>query len=193
MKQTLPKLAVLVSGNGSNLQSIIDHIKDGKLQAQIAIVLSNQADAYAIARAYKAGIPTSIVPHDLYENRKAFDRALIEELERYEVEWVVLAGFMRILGTEFVHRFPDKVLNIHPSLLPKYPGINAIQKAFDNAESETGVTVHFVNEGVDSGNIILQEKVVITPQDTLESLETKVHLVEHQIYPKAIQKVLWGT
>jgi hypothetical protein len=101
-------------------------------------------------------------------------------------------GFMRILGTEFVHRFPDKVLNIHPSLLPKYPGINAIQKAFDNAESETGVTVHFVNEGVDSGNIILQEKVVITPQDTLESLETKVHQVEHQIYPKAIQKVLWG-
>lgn len=192
MKDTLPKLAVLVSGNGSNLQSIIDHIAEGKVRAQIALVLSNQPDAYGIARAYKAGIPTSIVPHDMYETRKDFDRALIEELERYSVEWVVLAGFMRILGTEFIHKFPDRVLNIHPSLLPKYPGMNAIQKAFNNSELETGVTVHFVNEGVDSGNIILQEKVKIDPNDTLESLETKVHQAEHQIYPKAIQKVLWG-
>ena len=192
MNKLLPKLAVLVSGNGSNLQSIIDHIAEGKIKAQIAVVLSNKPDAYAIARAYKAGIPTSIVPHDMYENRKEFDRALIEELNRFGVEWIVLAGFMRILGTELINKYPDRVLNIHPSLLPKYPGLNAIQKAFNNAETETGVTVHFVSEGVDSGHIILQEKVKISPEDTLETLEAKVHQVEHQIYPKAIQKVLWG-
>ena len=184
-------MAVLVSGNGSNLQAIIDNIQAGNIKAQISVVLSNKTDAFGIARAYKAGIPTSIVPHDMYESRKAFDRALIQELQRYQVEWVVLAGFMRVLGAEFLNKFPDRVLNIHPSLLPKYPGTHAIQKAFNNAESETGVTVHFVNEGVDTGRIILQEKVKIDPSDTLETLETKVHQVEHQIYPKAIQKVLW--
>jgi phosphoribosylglycinamide formyltransferase-1 len=116
----------------------------------------------------------------------------LNELKRFDVEWVILSGFMRILGTEFLSKYNNKVINIHPSLLPKYPGLQAIQKAFQNVESETGVTVHYVNEGVDTGSIILQEKVTITPEDTLESLEKKVHQVEHQLYPKAIQKVLWG-
>lgn len=188
----LPKLAVLISGNGSNLQSIIDHIRNGFLQAQIAVVISNQPDAYGLQRAHKAGIPTIVIAHDMYENRKIFDRAILNELKRFDVEWVILSGFMRILGTEFLSKYNNKVINIHPSLLPKYPGLQAIQKAFQNVESETGVTVHYVNEGVDTGSIILQEKVTITPEDTLESLEKKVHQVEHQLYPKAIQKVLWG-
>jgi phosphoribosylglycinamide formyltransferase-1 len=190
--KTLPKLAVLISGNGSNLQSIIDHIRNGFLQAQIAVVISNQPDAYGLQRAHKAGIPTIVIAHDMYENRKIFDRAILNELKRFDVEWVILSGFMRILGTEFLSKYNNKVINIHPSLLPKYPGLQAIQKAFQNVESETGVTVHYVNEGVDTGSIILQEKVTITPEDTLESLEKKVHQVEHQLYPKAIQKVLWG-
>lgn len=188
----LPKLAVLISGNGSNLQSIIDHIRNGFLQAQIAVVISNQPDAYGLQRAHKAGIPTIVIAHDMYENRKIFDRAILNELKRFDVEWVILSGFMRILGTEFLSKYNNKVINIHPSLLPKYPGLQAIQKAFQNVESETGVTVHYVNEGVDTGSIILQEKVAITAEDTLESLEKKVHQVEHQLYPKAIQKVLWG-
>lgn len=167
--KTLPKLAVLISGNGSNLQSIIDHIRNGFLQAQIAVVISNQPDAYGLQRAHKAGIPTIVIAHDMYENRKIFDRAILNELKRFDVEWVILSGFMRILGTEFLSKYNNKVINIHPSLLPKYPGLQAIQKAFQNVESETGVTVHYVNEGVDTGSIILQEKVTITPEDTLES------------------------
>ncbi len=192
MSKILPKLAVLISGNGSNLQSIIDHIRSGFLQAQVAVVISNQPDAYGLQRAHKAGIPTIVIAHDMYENRKIFDRAILTELKRFEVEWVILSGFMRILGTEFLSHYNNKVINIHPSLLPKYPGLQAIQKAFQNVEAETGVTVHYVNEGVDTGSIIMQEKVVITAEDTLESLEKKVHQVEHQLYPKAIQKVLWG-
>jgi formyltetrahydrofolate-dependent phosphoribosylglycinamide formyltransferase len=192
MDKILPKLAVLISGNGSNLQSMIEHIRKGLLQAQIVVVISNQADAYGLHRAHKAGIPTIVVDHNMFENRKLFDRALLKELARFDVEWVILSGFMRILGTEFLSKYTNKVVNIHPSLLPKYPGLQAIQKAFENVESETGVTVHYVNEGVDTGSIIMQEKVEITADDTLETLEKKIHQVEHQIYPKAIQKVLWG-
>lgn len=190
--KALPKIAVLISGNGTNLQSIIDHVANGAVKAEIAVVISNKPDAFGLTRAHKAKIPTEVVSHEIYENRKAYDRALLDQLKRFEVEWVVLAGFMRILGTEFLHVYDKKVLNIHPSLLPKYPGMNAIQKAFNNSEKFTGVTVHFVNEGVDTGPIILQEKVAIDEKDTLKTLEEKVHQVEHQIYPKAIQKVLWG-
>jgi len=190
--KTLPKIAVLISGNGTNLQSIIDHIAKGFLQAEIAVVISNQPNAYGLERAHRCRIPAVVVAHDMYENRKLFDRALLQELKRFNVEWVILSGFMRMLGTEFLHQYDNRVINIHPSLLPKYPGLQAIQKAFQNAEVETGVTVHYVNEGMDTGRIIMQEKVKIDPSDTLETLEKKVHAVEHQIYPKAIQKVLWG-
>ena len=189
--KALPKLGVLISGKGTNLQSLIDHISNGLLQAEIAVVISNMPDAPGLTRAHKAKIPTVVVSHEIYENRKVYDRELLDQLKRFEVEWVALAGFMRILGTEFLAHYNNRVLNIHPSLLPKYPGLLAIQKACNNSEAFTGVTVHYVNEGVDAGKIILQEKVPIDPKDSLDSLKEKIHKVEHQIYPKAIQKVLW--
>lgn len=192
MKKTFPRLAVLISGQGTNLQSMIDHIAKGFLQAKIAVVISNQPDAYGLQRAHRSQIPTVVISHEMYNQRKLFDRAILHELKRFDAQWVILSGFMRILGAEFLSQYNHRVLNIHPSLLPKYPGLQAIEKAFHNAESETGVTVHYVNEGVDTGPIIMQEKVTIDPSDTLETLEKKVHAVEHQLYPKAIQKVLWG-
>jgi phosphoribosylglycinamide formyltransferase-1 len=186
-----PKLAVLVSGKGSNLQSIIDHVEAGKLKAQICIVISDKTDANALKIAQAANLRTSVVKPQDFQNKDDFDRELLTQIDSAGGQWIVLAGFMRILGKDFLARFTHKIMNIHPSLLPSYPGLKAIQKAFQNKEKVTGVTVHYVDEGVDTGQIIAQEKVPITDQDTLETLEKKIHQVEHQIYPKAIQKVLW--
>ena len=188
----LPKLAILVSGNGSNLQSIIDHIANQKLKAEICIVVSNKENAYALQRAQNAKIPTFVLSHKDHKERQSFDRALIEQLKKTGAQWIVLAGFMRILGKDFISAFEGKIINIHPSYLPQFPGLNAIEQALDSGAKQTGVTVHFVDEGVDAGPVILQERVVIDPTDDLESLTAKIQVLEHQIYPKALQKVLWG-
>lgn len=192
MKKSFPKLGVLVSGRGTNLQSIIHHIQSGDLHAEISVVVSDQPNAYALQRAREANIPSVVVHRDKTLPKESFDRKLIETLQVHGAEWIVLAGFMKILGPVFLAHFPQKVINIHPSLLPKYPGLNAIQSAFENKEKVMGVTVHYVNEGVDTGPVIMQEKVLIDPSDSLEEVESKIHKAEHQIYPKAIQKVLWN-
>lgn len=189
---SLPKLAVLVSGQGSNLQSIIDHIQLGELKAEISVVISNNESAFALDRAKKAKIPTFVISHKKHQERSNYDRALMNQIEKSGAQWVILAGFMRILGNEFISKFTDKIINIHPSLLPKYPGLHPIEKALSNGDTETGVTVHYVNEGVDSGPVIMQQAVSIQPQDNLETLKAKIQALEHQIYPKALQKVLWG-
>ena len=182
-----PLLGVLVSGSGSNLQSIIDAIESGKVRARIACVISNKPDVLALKRAEKHKIPAIVLNHRDYKGREDFEQALIKTLEDHGVELVVLAGFMRVLTSFFVRHFPHRIMNIHPALLPSFPGTPGIQQAFDYGVRVTGVTVHFIDEGTDTGPIILQETVPIRSEDSLESLEERVHAVEHKIYPQAIQ------
>ncbi len=185
-------IAVFVSGNGTNLQAIINAVVRGALKARIALVVSDKKDAFALTRARRAGIkPLFLDPKD-YKDRRAYDAALLRHLKAQKVELVVLAGFMRILSPLFVRAYRNRILNIHPALLPAFPGERAIQDAFRYGVGVTGVTVHFVDEEVDHGPIIVQESVRVFATDTMESLEKKIHKVEHRIYPEAIKKVLSG-
>lgn len=178
--------AVLVSGNGSNLQAIMDACDRGDVQSTLTVVVSNKEEAYALERAQQAGIPGVFVDPDLYEDRASYDAAVAEVLQEYNVDFVVLAGYMRILSAPFIKQYEDKILNIHPSLLPDFKGAHAIRDAFEAGVSETGATVHYVIEDLDAGPIILQERVKVSETDTLESLEERIHAVEHIIYPQAI-------
>jgi phosphoribosylglycinamide formyltransferase-1 len=170
--------AVLVSGNGSNLEAII--------KANLAVVISDKADAFALVRARKAKIPTVVINPKDFPDRELFDRALVGHLRRASVDFVVLAGFMRILSAHVIKAYPNKIINIHPALLPAFKGAHAVKDAFEFGVKTTGVTVHFVDEEIDHGAIIAQEAVSILPNDTLEKLEKRIHSVEHKIYPKAI-------
>lgn len=190
--EKLPVLAVLVSGNGTNLQSIIDHIHEGKLRAVVGAVISDNENAFALERAKKANIPGVVIQRKEFQTKSHFEKAIHDEVRRVHAEMIVLAGFMRILSAEFVEKYPNRILNIHPSLLPNHPGLHAIEKAFEAKDEFAGVTIHFVDRGVDTGPIVLQDKVKIDSTDTIETLTQKVHALEHQLYPKAIQKVLWG-
>jgi phosphoribosylglycinamide formyltransferase-1 len=179
-------IAVLISGYGSNLQVIIDAIQKG-LPVRIAVVISNRADAYGLQRAQQAHIPTHIIDHNAYPHREAYDAALQHCLERYHPELIVLAGFMRILSPAFVWHFRGQLINIHPSLLPKYPGLNTHQRVLTAGDKEHGVSVHFVTEAVDGGPLIVQARLTITPTDTPDTLQQKIHRLEHSIYPEVIR------
>lgn len=179
-------LAVLISGNGSNLQAIIDAIAAG-LPAKINVVISNQAQAFGLVRAERAGIPVRILSHKDFADRNSYDAALRACLDEYQPDLIILAGFMRILSDEFVGHFQPRLLNIHPSLLPKYPGLNTHQQALANGDNIHGVTVHVVTPEVDAGPIIAQAKTPITAEDTVDSLKAKVQQLEHQIYPEVIK------
>lgn len=178
--------AVLASGNGSNLQAIIQAVRSKKIRANLALVVSDRADAFALERARKAKIPTAVLNPKNFPDRESFDRMLVEQLFASKIDFVVLAGFMRILSPYFIKSFPNKILNIHPALLPAFKGAHAIKDAFDYGVKTTGVTVHFVDEKVDHGAIIAQEAVNILPKDTLVKLERRIHSVEHRLYPKVI-------
>ncbi len=181
------KLGVLVSGSGSNLQSIIDHIEKGLLDAEIRMIISNNPEAYALVRARKHGIPYTVLEHRVFDTREAFDRKMIEVLNLSGVELVVMAGFMRILSPLFLAAFPMRIMNIHPAILPSFPGMHAQKKAFDYGVKFSGCTVHFADEGVDTGPIIIQAVVPVYDQDTDETLAQRILKEEHRIYPKAIQ------
>jgi phosphoribosylglycinamide formyltransferase-1 len=183
-------LGVLISGRGSNLKAIIDAIERRELDATIAIVISNRADATGLGHARQAGIDTLVLSHTAYPAREDYDRALVAELRRRGVELVCLAGFMRLLSPVFVDAYPDRILNIHPSLLPKYPGLHPQQQALDDGARESGATVHIVNKDLDAGPIVLQEAVPVMPGDTAESLAARILEVEHRLYPRAIRQVL---
>ena len=183
-------LGVLISGRGSNLKAIIDAIDQRRLDASIAVVISNRADAPGLDHAVKAGIETMVLNHKAYATREDYDRALVAELRKRNVALVCLAGFMRLLSPVFVDAFPNRILNIHPSLLPKYPGLHPQQQALDDGASESGATVHFVNKDLDAGPVILQRSVPVMPGDTAEALAERILAVEHQLYPDAIAKVL---
>lgn len=179
--------AVFVSGHGSNLQALIDACRSGRIPARLALVVSDKKDAYALQRAREANIQTVIVDPKRHADRVSFDREAIGHLKSHSIDFVVLAGFMRILSGHFIKTYPGLILNIHPSLLPQFKGARAIKDAFAAGVKETGVTVHFVVEDVDAGPIILQEKVMIRPDDTLDTLEQRIHDVEHRVYPEAVR------
>lgn len=183
------RVAIFASGGGTNLQAIIDaHINS----IEIALVFSNNAEAYAIERAKNHNIPVEVIDNKSYQTREDFDRDILKRIGPYNLDLIILAGYMRILSTVFVRAYKGKIINIHPALLPSFPGINSGRQALEYGVKYTGVTVHFVDEEVDTGPIILQSIVEIDDTDTEESLLEKIHKVEHSIYPEAIKLVSSG-
>jgi phosphoribosylglycinamide formyltransferase-1 len=180
-------IGVLISGTGTNLQAIIDAIESGKLDAKIEVVLSNKADAYGLVRARNHHIPTEVLNHKNFSSRETYDEAVVALLRERRVELVVLAGFMRLLSAVFVKAYSNRIMNIHPALLPAFPGLNVQQKALEHGARFSGCTVHFVNEACDEGPIIIQAAVPVFPDDTEESLAARILEQEHRVYPRAIQ------
>lgn len=185
-------IGVLISGRGSNLQAIIEGIERGEVFARISVVISNEPDAYGLKRAEDYGIPVEAINHRAYKTRKDFESRLIGVLKDHGVELVVLAGFMRILTPYFLEAFPMRVVNIHPALLPAFPGEGVQEKAADYGVRFSGCTVHFVNEGVDAGPIIAQAVVPVFPTDTGEVLADRILKMEHQVYPRVIHWIATG-
>ncbi|BBP75365.1 phosphoribosylglycinamide formyltransferase [Pseudomonas gingeri NCPPB 3146 = LMG 5327] len=180
-------VVVLLSGTGSNLQALIDDVRTGGNPARIAAVISNRADAYGLQRARDAGIDTRSLDHKAFEGREAFDAALIELIDAFNPQLVVLAGFMRILSADFVRHYQGRLLNIHPSLLPKYKGLHTHQRALDAGDAEHGCSVHFVTEELDGGPLVVQAVVTVESDDSAQSLAQRVHTQEHRIYPLAVR------
>lgn len=181
------RFAILISGKGSNLQAIIKAVSAGALPAEIAVVFSNQTNASGLKYAVEAGIPTVTLDHHNYSSRDEFDQAMIAELDRFQPDTVVLAGFMRILSPTFVRHYCDRLINIHPSLLPRHRGLHTHQRALAAGDSEHGCSVHFVNDELDGGPSIAQAKITVQENDTEESLSNRVRLREHELYPSVLQ------
>ena len=184
------RLGVLISGRGSNLKAIIDAIAGGRLDATIAVVISNRADAPGLEYARQAGIETLAISHKGYATREDYDRVVIKPLQDRDVALVCLAGFMRLLSPVFVEAFPNRILNIHPSLLPKYPGLHPQQQALDDGATVSGATVHLVNADLDAGPVIAQREAAIQVGDTAETLAARILEIEHELYPEAISAFL---
>ena len=180
------RILVLISGNGSNLQAIIDACAHGDISGDIVGVICNVPDAYGLVRAQKSGIPTTVLDHKAFADRSEFNHALLSAMNNYQPDLVVLAGFMRILSEEIVNQFLGRMINIHPSLLPKYPGLKTHQRALDAGDNIHGATVHFVTPELDGGPAIAQSQCAITANDTPESLAARVHVLEHALFPKVI-------
>lgn len=180
-------IGVLISGSGTNLQSIIDAIAAKKLDAKIAVVLSNKADAYGLVRAKNHGIPAEVLDHKTFPSREAYDQAVVDRLRERGVELVVLAGFMRLLSPGFIKAYSNRIMNIHPALLPSFPGLHVQKKAVEHGVRFAGCTVHFVNEECDEGPIIIQAVVPVFPDDSETTLAARILKQEHRIYPRAIQ------
>ena len=181
------RIGVLVSGSGSNLQSIIDNIEAGKLRAVLACVISNNANAFALQRARRHDIPALHLDHRIFSGREAYDAALVDTLGEYNVDLVVLAGFMRIITPVLIDAFPHAIMNIHPALLPSFPGLHAQRQALDYGVKFSGCTVHFVDAGTDTGPVIIQAAVPVLEGDTEETLSARIQTEEHRIYPQAIK------
>ncbi|HXT53485.1 MAG TPA: phosphoribosylglycinamide formyltransferase [Candidatus Eisenbacteria bacterium] len=191
MAEKLP-IAVLISGSGTNLQSIIDAIAANRLDAKIEVVLSNRADAFGLVRAKDHGIPSEVLDHKSFPSREAYDQAIVDLLRARGVKLVALAGFMRLLSPVFVAAFSNRIMNIHPALLPSFPGLHVQKKALEHGVRFSGCTVHFVNEECDEGPIIIQAVVRVFPDDTEEQLAERILKQEHRIYPRAIQLYAQG-
>ncbi|MCX5698787.1 MAG: phosphoribosylglycinamide formyltransferase [Candidatus Omnitrophica bacterium] len=185
-------LAVFASGRGSNFSAIVKAIKQNKIKARLRILVCDQPQALVIKRAQIAGVRVVLVKREDFSSRLDFEAAIIQRLENYKIDLIVLAGFMRLLSPDFVKRYRGRIMNIHPSLLPAFKGAWAIRDAFDSGVDSTGVTVHFIDEEVDHGPIILQRKIKIRSKDTLASLERRIHSLEHKLYPQAIKLFISG-
>ena len=181
------RLAVLISGGGTNLQAILDAIGDGRLPAEVALVVSNRADAGGLERARKAGVPAAVVPHRDYPDRESFDRALISTLDPARPDTVVLAGFMRILTPVLVNHYRGRMINIHPSLLPRHRGLHTHERALAEGDTEHGCSIHFVTEELDGGPLIAQARVPVQTNDTVETLSKRVQEKEHELYPLVLR------
>lgn len=191
----LPRLAVLVSGNGSNLQAVLDACAEGRLPARVAVVISNRREAYALERARLAGVPVVVKPKPKDQDRRIYDAEMAGIVQAYAPDWVILAGWMRVLSSAFLDAFPRRVINLHPALPGTFPGTHSIERALEAYRrgeiQETGVMVHYVpDEGVDCGPVIAQARVEIQPEDTLQALEARVHAAEHRLLVEAIERVL---
>lgn len=187
------KIGVLLSGSGTNLQAIIDEVRDAALPVDIVKVVSSRPDAYGIERAKQAGIPVVVLNRQIYADPRAADRMIVDELRAAGAEYVAMAGYMRKLTPVVLDAFPDRVLNLHPALLPSFKGAHAIQDAFDAGVKVTGVTVHFANEDYDKGPIVAQEPVRIEEGMTLDELEAAIHAVEHVLYPRVLRQLAEGS
>jgi len=186
------RLGVLISGSGTNLQAIIDRCAAGDLQAEVVCVISNRADAFGLQRAANHGIPALHLNHREFAGRQEYDAALVKILTQHQVELVILAGFMRIITPVLLDAFPNRVMNIHPALLPAFPGLDAQKQTLEYGAKVSGCTVHFVDAGTDTGPIILQSTVPVLEDDTAESLAERIHFEEHKLYPAAIQLFAQG-
>lgn len=191
-KSTGGSLGVLISGRGSNLQALIRAVDDGRLDARIAVVISNRPEAPGLEHARRSGIETLVVDHRQFKSRHEFDRTLATELKSRSVALVCLAGFMRLVGAELLQAFPNAILNVHPSLLPAFPGVNAQQQALDHGVKVSGATVHVVTPELDAGPIIVQACVPVRADDTVDSLSARILVEEHRIYPEAVRIMLAG-
>ncbi len=185
-------IGVLISGSGSNLQSLIDHIQEGTLNAHISLVVSSRPDAYGIERAKKAGIPVLVMNREAYADAAAANQRIADALKEAGAQYVVMAGYMRMVTAEVLDAFPDRVVNLHPALLPSFKGAHAIQDAFDFGVKVTGVTVHFANADYDKGPIIAQRAVEVREGETVDALEARIHAVEHELYPHVVQLLAEG-
>jgi len=185
-------IAVLISGRGSNLQALIDAIAETRLQARISVVISNRADAAGLDRARAAGIDTLVIDHRSFATRGDFDRAVVAELQKHGVRVVCLAGFMRLVGAPMLDAFPHAILNVHPSLLPAFPGVDAQRQALEYGVKVSGATVHLVSNELDGGPIVLQASVPVREDDTVETLSARILIEEHRIYPEAVGVILDG-
>lgn len=185
----MKKIAVFASGSGTNFQAIIDAIKNGELAAQIGLLVCDRVGARCIQRAEAEGIPTFVFTAKNYESKEAYEREVLEQLDAHKIEFIVLAGYMRLIGSTLLAAFQGRMVNIHPSLLPAFAGKDAIGQALEAGVTETGVTVHYVDEGMDTGPVIDQQSVTIAENETRESLETKIHAIEHKLYPAVLQKI----
>jgi phosphoribosylglycinamide formyltransferase 1 len=186
------RVGVLASGNGSNLQALIDRSKEGSLSANISCVISNNASAFALERARRQGIPAIHLDHRLFAGREAYDNAVVDSLREYGVELVALAGFMRIISPVLIEAFPNSIMNIHPALLPSFPGLHPQRQALDHGVKIAGCTVHFVDAGTDTGPIICQAAVPVVEGDTEESLSARILVEEHRLYPLAVKMFAGG-
>ena len=187
------KIAVLISGNGSNLEAIITACKDNIINGSVDIVISNNPDAYGIQRAKNHSLDYKIIDNNKFETREDFDRALVEELKYSNPDLIVLAGFMRILTPVVIEAFKNKIINIHPSLLPKYPGLDTHNSVIKNGDLKHGVTIHFVNEVLDGGQIIAQGELSVNPSETEKQLRRRIHSIEHILLPKIVSKFADGS
>ena len=184
------RVAVLASGNGTNFQIIAEHYQNHDLPGELALLFCNHPTAPVMQRAAKLNVPAEAFTVKECGSKEAYEARLLKLLQDYQIDFIALAGYLRVVGPTILAAFPNRIINLHPALLPKYPGLHSIERAFEAGEQETGVTVHYIDAGLDSGPIIAQQAVKVLPTDTVESLESRIHEVEHQLYPTVLKQVL---